>query len=104
MALAATIQEALYLTQLLKDIDYSFQDASSTIFEDNQGTIRLARNPVNRQRSKHVDIKYHFIKSNVLQGNIILMYCPTENMVADVFTKCATRAKIERFCSYMFGM
>lgn len=102
VALAATVQEVLYLTQILKDLDHSFQQ-TATLFEDNQGTIRLAKNPVNRQRSKHVDIKYHFIRSNVLQGKIVLVYCPTENMAADVFTKSATRAKIERFCSYMFG-
>ena len=102
VALTATIQEALYLAQILKDMDHSFEQ-TATVFEDNQGTIRLAKNPVNRQRTKHVDIKYHFIRSNVLQGKIVLVYCPTENMAADVFTKSATRAKIEKFCSYMFG-
>lgn len=104
VALAATIQEAFYLKQLLKDIDPSFQHTTTTIFEDNQGTIRLAKNPVNRQRSKHVDIKYHFIRSSVMEGNVDLVYCPTESMVADVFTKSATRAKIDRFCPYMFGI
>ncbi|KAL6461003.1 hypothetical protein MHYP_G00309690 [Metynnis hypsauchen] len=102
VALAATIQEALYLSQLLQGMDHTFEQ-TVRVFEDNQGTIRLAKNPVNRQRSKHVDIKYHFIRSNILQGKIVLVYCPTENMVADVFTKSATRAKIEKFCSYMFG-
>lgn len=103
VALAATVQEALYLTQLLKDMDHNFKQ-TVTVFEDNQGTIRLAKNPVNRQRSKQVDIKYHFIRSNVLQGKIILVYCPTESMVADVFTKSSTRGNIEKFSSYMFGI
>lgn len=98
VALAATVHEALYLTQILKDMDNSFQQ-TTTVFEDNQGTIRLVKNPENRQRSKHMDIKYHFIRSSVLQGNIVLVYCPTENMFADVFTKSATRAKLEEFCS-----
>lgn len=103
VALAATVQEALYLSQLLKDMDHNFEQTIK-LFEDNQGTICLAKNPVNRQRSKHVDIKYHFIRSNVLQGKIVLMYCSTENMVADMFTKSSTRAKIERFSPYIFGI
>lgn len=102
VALAATIQEALYLTQLLKDMDHGFV-RTAKVFEDNQGTICLAKNPVNRQRSKHVDIKYHFIRSNVLQGKIVLVYCPTDNMVADVFTKSATRSKMEKFKRNIFG-
>lgn len=103
VALAATVQEALYLSQLLKDMDHNLEQTTK-VFEDNQGTIHLAKNPVNRQRSKHVDIKYNFIRSNVLQGKIVLVYCPTENMVADVFTKSSTRAKVDKFSSYMFGI
>ena len=57
------------------------------IYEDHQGTIALAKNPVKRQRSNHVDIKYNFVRTNVNDGKMILEYCPTEQMVADVMTK-----------------
>lgn len=106
VALAATVQEALYLSQLLKDMDHSFEQTIK-VFEDNQGAIRLAKNPVNIQRSKHVDIKYHFIRNNVLQGKIVLMYCSNEDMVADVFTKSSTRTEIENLvpiCSVFSDM
>lgn len=101
MALATTIKEALYLTQLLKDMDCSFQEALTQIFEDNQGTIRLAKNPVNRQRSKYVDTEYHFIRSTVLEGKVKLVCYPTENIVADVFTKSNTKfqnGKVRHIC------
>ena len=58
MALAATIQECMYLLQLLQGIDSS-QYRQPRVYEDNQGAIALAKNPVQRQRCKHVDIKYN---------------------------------------------
>lgn len=75
MALAATTQECLYLKQLLEGLD-EHEYVLPTIFEDNQGTIALAKNPVSRQRCKHIDIKYHFIRSTLNDGNIMLLsYC-----------------------------
>ena len=62
MALASATQEALYLKQLLTEIDPQFDKTKViTLFEDNQGTIALVNNPVYHQRTKHIDIRYHFI-------------------------------------------
>ena len=61
MALAATTQESMYLVQLLKGVDLNSPHVPVKIYEDNQGAIALSKNPVSRQRSKHVDIKYHFV-------------------------------------------
>ena len=102
IALATTIQECLYLTQLLDGIDKHVY-MLPIVFEDNQGTIALAKNPVKRQRCKHVDIKYHFIRSTVTDGKLSLEYCPTEQMVADLMTKPATKFKLARFAEFMFG-
>lgn len=103
MALAATTQESMYLVQLLKGMDGSNQHVPVKIYEDNQGAIALSKNPVCRQRSKHVDIKYHFVRSAHTEGKILIEYCPTANMVADVLTKPLTKAKFERFKGYLFG-
>ena len=70
---------------------------------DNQGAINLAKNPVNHQRSKHIDIKYHFIRSEIQNGNVKLQYVRTDNNVADIFTKPATRVKLEKFKNFIFG-
>ena len=70
---------------------------------DNQGTINLAKNPVNHQRSKHIDIKYHFIRTEIQPGTIKLDYIPTEENVADIFTKPATKAKLEEFKHFIMG-
>lgn len=102
MTLASAIQECIYLEQLLGGID-KYQYAQTKVYEDNQGTIALARNPVSRQRCKHIDIKYHFIRKHVNSGRIILEYCPTEQMFADVLTKPATKLELKRFAQEMFG-
>ena len=104
IALAAAVQESKFLTQLLRDIDGKRQYEPALIFEDNQGTIALAQNPgMIRQRSKHIDIRYHFIRLAVNNGEVELKYCPTANMIADVMTKPATRFKLESFKNFLFG-
>ena len=103
IALAAAVQESLYLSQLIIDIGVCSQSESVLIYEDNQGTIALANNPVQRQRSKHIDIKYHFIRLNVKDGKVVLKYCPTNDMLADLMTKPATKVQLEKFKPLIFG-
>ena len=67
------------------------------IYENNQGTIALSKDPVNRQRSKHVDICYHFIRTTISACKVVVNYCPTKNMIADIVTKSATRSKLQTF-------
>lgn len=63
----------------------------------------MSKNPVCRQRSKHVDIKYHFVRSAHTEGKISIEYCPTADMIADILTKPVTKAKFENFKRYLFG-
>ncbi|PIK49002.1 hypothetical protein BSL78_14108 [Apostichopus japonicus] len=69
MALAATTQESLYLTQLLNGMDKKIYHCTN-ILEDNQGAISLSKDPVHRQRSKHIDVKYHFIRTMVNESKV----------------------------------
>ena len=78
-------------------------DEPVLIFEDNRGTIALSKNPVSHQRSKHIDIRYHFIRTASHEGKVAIEYCPTSDMVADVMTKPATRFKLEKFFNFIFG-
>ena len=55
-------------------------------------------------RSKHIDIKYHFIRHLYTSGVIDLMYVPTDMNVADVMTKPATKQKLEHFKLLLFGV
>lgn len=61
---------------------------------DNTSTISLAKNLVSHGRSKHIDVKYHFLRDMVNKGKIDLKYCRTELQLAYIFTKALNR---ERF-------
>ena len=86
MALASAAQEAMWLRQLT--IDLKNEPVSTTvIFEDNQSAICIAKNPQFHGRSKHIAIKYHFIRDQVENNNVELRYCRTNDMIADMLTK-----------------
>ncbi len=58
-------------------------EGPTDLFEDNQGTIAMAKNPV----SHSCDIKYHYVREAIQEKAIQVTYCPTENMLADLLTK-----------------
>ena len=86
VALSCASQEAVWLNCLLKDLRCSEND-SVKIYEDNQSAICIARNPKDHSKTKHIDIKYHYIRDLVMKNLVNLVYCPTEDMIADIFTK-----------------
>ncbi|GKD30332.1 hypothetical protein Tco_1241110 [Tanacetum coccineum] len=57
------------------------------IFCDNTSAIAISNNPVLHSRTKHIDIRYHFIKDHILKGDIELHFVPTDLQLADIFTK-----------------
>ena len=67
------------------------------IHGDNRGSLDLARNPVCHQRSKHIDVKCHFIREKFTNGEIALQHVPTADNIADLMTKAATKQKLEKF-------
>ena len=72
MARAAATQEAKFLIQLFTDM-HGCSVKSVSLYVDNQGAIALARNPVH-QKSKHIDIRYHFVRLEVQRGYAQLQY------------------------------
>jgi len=66
------------------------------IYEDNQSCIKLANNQKFSKRSKHIDTKYHFIKDLNKDDKILLEYCPSENMLADMLTKALQQVRLRK--------
>ena len=95
VALAAAAQEATWLRKLMENLHNS-QVEPITIYEDNQSAICIARNPHCHNKTKHVDIKYHYIRDKVQDATIELQYCPTNNMIADILTKGLTYDRFAR--------
>ena len=73
------------------------------IYEDNQSAIAMSKNPQFHGRSKHIDINFHYVREKVDENVIILEYCPTEIMIADIFTKGLSSDKFKKL-RQMLGM
>lgn len=91
VSLSMATQEAIWLRQLNAELTNFVESkqliAPTLIYEDNQSAIAMSRNPQFHGRSKHIEIKYHFIREKIAQKEIELEYCPTSNMLADFLTK-----------------
>lgn len=86
VALAETCQEVLWMRRLLKDLGEE-QISGTIIEEDNQSCLSFAKSERTNKRSKHIETKHHFIKDLCERGEVVLEYCPTDRMNADIFTK-----------------
>ena len=96
MSMTFAIQESKFLQQLLVDM-LGCSKSSVNLHVDNQGALELAKNPVHHQRSKHIDVKYHYIRSQIQDSSVILHYVPTDENIADIFTKPVNRIKFNKF-------
>ena len=92
------MKEALWLRSLLSEVFRGFKDAT-TLFSDNQAAIALTRDHQYHARTKHIDVRYHWIRWVIEQGSLRLVYCPTDDMVADVLTKSLPSVKVKHFAA-----
>ena len=67
------------------------------IYEDNQGYIALVKNLEFHKRTKHIDIRYHFIREYVESKQVNIVYISTNDMIADILTKPLGSTKFEHF-------
>ena len=94
VAFSLAVQEAVWLRRLLKDIQ-DLQDEPITIMKDNQGAIGIAENLVAHSKTKHIDIRYHYIRETVIDRTVNLSYCPTKRMIGDMLTKPLPKQRFE---------
>ena len=71
------------------------------LYIDNRAADLLAHNPVNHAATKHVDVRYHFIRECIANGTIDLKLIGMNNMVADILTKALAVTKHEHFCQML---
>jgi len=89
-------KEAIWLHLLISQVFKSILPPT-TLFSDNKSAIALAKDHQYHACTKHIDICYHFICWIIEEGKIQLIYCPTEDMIADVFTKALPLPKVKHF-------
>nr|GEV44055.1 hypothetical protein [Tanacetum cinerariifolium] len=101
IALSGCCAKILWMRSQLSDYGLVFNKIP--MYYDNKSAIALCRNNVQNSRSKHIDIRYHFIKEQVENGVIELYFVNTEYQLADLFTKALSRDRIE-FLTNKLGM
>ena len=101
MAGAECCREILWLKQLLQEMKVLDPQQVLVVNMDSTSAIALAHNPISHQRTKHIDIKYHFIRDLVLADQIKLVYVPTADKIADLFTKAVSKLIFQRLVTYL---
>jgi hypothetical protein len=86
VAASETVKEAILLKLLLTEIDNN-GDKPIPILCDNDSTIKLVKNNQFHQRTKHIEIRHYFVRENQEDGEIEVSYVPTQDNLADIFTK-----------------
>ncbi|GBM68121.1 Retrovirus-related Pol polyprotein from transposon TNT 1-94 [Araneus ventricosus] len=92
MALSDGTKEAIYLRKLLNEL-CDADVKSVRLLSDNKGAIKLAENPIFHRRTKHIDIRHHFVREALNNNVINIKYISTEDMAADVLTKALPSPK-----------
>eukprot|EP00794_Sanderia_malayensis_P002751 gene2751-biopygen2271 len=100
VSMSFAAQEAIWLRRLLNSLEIK-KSNPCTLYEDNQGAIALSKNPTNHPRTKHIDVKYHFIRETITNKQIEIEYCETNKMIADVMTKGLPKGKFQELCLSM---
>ena len=89
-------KEAYFLAAVLDEIGFGIEGPVD-LRADNQAAIKLAYNPVNHARTKHIPVRYHYVRELVEQGIVQLTYISTKDMAADGFTKALKPDLFKRF-------
>eukprot|EP00253_Pinus_taeda_P007435 PITA_07435 len=88
-------KEALWFRQILSEFGFQ-QRHLTTLWWDNQSAVQLCKDPVQYQRSKHIELQMHFIRKLIHDHVLEVQYCSTNGQVADIFTKALTEAKFTK--------
>jgi hypothetical protein len=89
-------KEAIWLRSLIGEL-YSDVQGPTTLYSDNQSAIALTKDHQYHACTKHIDICFHFIRWIIKQGKMKLVYCPTNDMLANTFTKALPSIKAKHF-------
>jgi hypothetical protein len=92
MAASEAAKEAIWWRSFMVSLGYDVT-AATRIQSDNQSSIKLSKNPEHHKRSKHIDVRHHFIREKVSEGTIDLVYINTSEMAADILTKPLVKVK-----------
>jgi hypothetical protein len=93
-------QKALWIQHILSEFGFQKKHPTS-IWCNNQISIKLTKDPVQHHHSKHIELHRHFIRKLIYDQVIAVLFFPTEDQVVDIFTKCLTEAKFSKLRSML---
>ena len=102
MAFSKATTQALWISKYFDEIGLPV-NKPLTIYADNSGSIANSTTDKNHRRTKHIDVRHHFIKEHVKLGNIIFQYTRTTENTADILTKPLPRDTLRKF-AYHLGL
>lgn len=100
IALCEAAKECIWLKRLITEIGQIITEPI-IIYEDNSSCQKLILNSNNSNRTKHIDIRYYFVKDLISKNILDCVYCPSDDMLADIFTKPLNKVKFEKFRNEM---
>ena len=100
ISLTEAAKESEWLRQLHTELHPGYNQPI-IIFEDNQSTIKISTNNIFSNRTKHIDVRFHFIRELISNNQIKLIYCSTNDMIADALTKSLQKIKFNHFRKLM---
>ena len=93
IATGSCCSQLLWMKKVLTD--YGISQDTMVVYCDNSNAIDISKNPVQHSKTKHIEIRYHFIRDLVERKIMCLQYIPTKRQNADIFTKSLNRSKFE---------
>jgi len=100
MAFTRATAQALWIMKFFTEIGLPVTNPI-TIYADNNGSISNSTNDKNHRRTKHIDVKFHFVKEHMKKGEIMFTYIPSSDNLADLFTKSLPLEMIRRLATAM---
>jgi hypothetical protein len=85
VAIGSCCAQLLWMRQTLKGYGYTMNRIP--LLCDNETAIKIAYNPCEHSRTKHIDIRHHFLRDHAIKGDIVISHVETNNQLADIFTK-----------------
>lgn len=95
IAASTTVKEIIWLKRLLMEL--AGVDEKVELLMDNQSAIRMTKNPEFHKQTKHIEVRYHFIREKYNEEVFEINYVPTDEQLADIFTKPLLKGKFEYF-------
>jgi hypothetical protein len=96
-------KEIAWACSILQELGYQ-QNTPTVLYEDNKSTIHMINNDSNSQKTKHIDVRYNYVREKVAQGDIVMEYRPTSEMTSDILTKALPPKQFLHLRPQLLGM